>query len=102
MVLMVSPLQVQDTNHETNLLAKGKPEAGPEDPANEPVVAAILRNPNRMRNAESPSPDIAACSPGPAHVSFPTYIYFQLSPTVSGSGQKVRVACSFGPAVSGG
>ena len=56
-------------SHETHLLAKGKPEAGPEDPANEPVVAAILRNPNRMHNAESPSPDIAACSPGPAHVS---------------------------------
>ena len=43
------------------MLAKGKPEAGPEDPANEPVVAAILRNPNRKHNAESPSPDIVAC-----------------------------------------
>ena len=61
-------LQVLDPSHETHLLAKGKPGAGPEDPANEPVVAAILRNPNRMHNAESPSPDIAACSPGPAHV----------------------------------
>ena len=71
---MESPLKVLDPSHETHLLAKGKPEAGPEDPANEPVVAAILRNPNRMRNAESPSPDIAACSPGPARVSFHTYV----------------------------
>ena len=66
---MESPLKVLDPSHETHLLAKGKPGAGPEDPANEPVVAAILRNPNRMRNAESPSPDIAACSPDRAHVS---------------------------------
>ena len=72
--LVESPLKVRDMSHETNLLAKGKPEAGPEDPANQPVVAAILRNPNRMRNAESPRPDIAACSPGPAHVSFHTAV----------------------------
>ena len=72
--LVESPLKVLDPEHETHLLAKGKPEAGPEDPANEPVVAAILRNPNRMRNAESPSPDMAACSPGPAHVSCHTYV----------------------------
>ena len=72
---MESPLKVLDPEHETHLLSKGKPEAGPEDPANALVVAAILRNPNRMHNAESPSPDIAACSPGPAHVSFPTYIF---------------------------
>ena len=55
-------------SHETNLLAKAKPEAGPEDPANEPVVAAILRNPNRKQNAESPSLDRAARSPDLAHV----------------------------------
>ena len=69
---MESQLKVLDPNHETHLLAKGKPEAGPEDPANAPVVAAILRNPNRMHNAESPSPNIAACSLGPGHVSFHT------------------------------
>ena len=57
------------------MLAKGNPEGGPEDPRNAPVVAAILRNPNRMRNAESPSPDIAACSPGPARASFHTYVF---------------------------
>ena len=71
--LVESPLKVLDPEHETHLLAKGKPGAGPEDPANAPVVAAILRNPNRMHNSESPSPDIAACSPGPAHVSS-TYV----------------------------
>ena len=73
--LVESPLQVLDTSHETNLLARGKPEAGPEDPANEPVVAAILRNPNRKHNAASPGPDIAACSPDRAHVSlFHSYV----------------------------
>ena len=35
--------------------------------ANEPVVAAILQNPNRKRNAESPSLDIAARSLGTTH-----------------------------------
>ena len=71
--LVESPLKVLDPEHETHLLAKGNPEGGPEDPRNAPVIAAILRNPNRMRNAESPSPDLAACSPGPAHVSS-TYV----------------------------
>ena len=52
---MESPLEVKDPEHETNLLAKGNPEGGPEDPRNAPVVKAILRNPNRKQNAESPS-----------------------------------------------
>ena len=65
---MESPLEVKDPEHETHLLAKGKPGAGPEDPANAPVVAAILRNPNRKQNAESPSLDRAARSPDLAHV----------------------------------
>ena len=69
------PLEVLDPEHETHLLAKGNPEGGPEDPRNAPVVAAILRNPNRKQNAASPGLDIAACSPDRAHVSlFHSYV----------------------------
>ena len=74
-----SPLEVLDPEHETHLLAKGNPEGGPEDPLNAPVVAAILRNPNRKQNAESPSLDRAARTPDLAHLRLKILVFTDCS-----------------------
>ena len=87
---MESPLKVLDPSHETHLLAKGNPEGGPEDPRNAPVIAAILRNPNRKQNAESPSLDRAARSPDLAHVQLDilALVFADCSLIRAGDGEK--------------
>ena len=87
---MESPLEVKDPEHETHLLAKGNPEGGPEDPRNAPVVAAILRNPNRKQNAESPSLDRAARSPDLAHVHLNILVLVFADCALTGAGEFER------------
>ena len=84
---MESPLEVLDPEHETHLLAKGNPEGGPEDPRNAPVIAAILRNPNRKQNAESPSLDRAARSPDLAHLRLNILVFTDCS-LIGGEGER--------------